>query len=149
MVDFSLTDEQKNLRELAHDFAAREIRPFTDLAFVGSADPARCTELFAHEAAAVDQRTGVVYETEDPGGDQGGDDGDACARVRAIFQHQGSARHRADLAPRPIPRLHAAILARRGLAEDRVRQRTSPPAQVDSNDPRGRGRAVRWIHRPH
>jgi acyl-CoA dehydrogenase len=27
MVDFSLTDEQKNLRELAHDFAAREIRP--------------------------------------------------------------------------------------------------------------------------
>ena len=27
MVDFSLTDEQKNLRELAHDFAAKEIRP--------------------------------------------------------------------------------------------------------------------------
>jgi acyl-CoA dehydrogenase len=27
MVDFSLTDEQKSLRELAHDFAAREIRP--------------------------------------------------------------------------------------------------------------------------
>ena len=27
MVDFSLTDEQKNLRELAHDFAAQEIRP--------------------------------------------------------------------------------------------------------------------------
>jgi acyl-CoA dehydrogenase len=27
MVDFTLTDEQKNLRELAHDFAAREIRP--------------------------------------------------------------------------------------------------------------------------
>ena len=27
MVDFSLTDEQKSLRELAHDFAAKEIRP--------------------------------------------------------------------------------------------------------------------------
>ncbi|MEA2156175.1 MAG: acyl-CoA dehydrogenase [Solirubrobacteraceae bacterium] len=27
MVDFTLTDEQKSLRELAHDFAAREIRP--------------------------------------------------------------------------------------------------------------------------
>jgi acyl-CoA dehydrogenase len=27
MVDFTLSDEQKNLRELAHDFAAREIRP--------------------------------------------------------------------------------------------------------------------------
>ena len=27
MIDFSLTDEQKALRELAHDFAAREIRP--------------------------------------------------------------------------------------------------------------------------
>src|SRR6202451_2626620 len=27
MVDFTLTDEQKNLREMAHDFAMREIRP--------------------------------------------------------------------------------------------------------------------------
>ena len=27
MVDFTLTDEQKNLREMAHDFAAKEIRP--------------------------------------------------------------------------------------------------------------------------
>ncbi|MEA2268229.1 MAG: acyl-CoA dehydrogenase [Solirubrobacteraceae bacterium] len=27
MIDFTLTDEQKALRELAHDFAAREIRP--------------------------------------------------------------------------------------------------------------------------
>ena len=27
MVDFTLTDEQKNLREMAHDFAEREIRP--------------------------------------------------------------------------------------------------------------------------
>ncbi|CAN5129035.1 acyl-CoA dehydrogenase family protein [soil metagenome] len=27
MVDFTLSDEQKNLRELAHDFAAKEIRP--------------------------------------------------------------------------------------------------------------------------
>ncbi len=27
MVDFTLTDEQKNLQELAHDFAAKEIRP--------------------------------------------------------------------------------------------------------------------------
>jgi len=27
MVDFTLTDEQKNLREMAHDFAVREIRP--------------------------------------------------------------------------------------------------------------------------
>ncbi len=27
MIDFSLTDEQKNLRELAHDFAEKEIRP--------------------------------------------------------------------------------------------------------------------------
>ncbi len=27
MVDFSLTDEQKNLRDLAHDFAEKEIRP--------------------------------------------------------------------------------------------------------------------------
>jgi acyl-CoA dehydrogenase len=27
MVDFTLTDEQKSLRELAHDFAAKEIRP--------------------------------------------------------------------------------------------------------------------------
>ena len=27
MVDFTLTDEQRNLREMAHDFAAKEIRP--------------------------------------------------------------------------------------------------------------------------
>jgi acyl-CoA dehydrogenase len=27
MVDFTLTDEQKNLREMAHDFATKEIRP--------------------------------------------------------------------------------------------------------------------------
>ncbi len=27
MVDFTLTDEQKALREMAHDFAAREMRP--------------------------------------------------------------------------------------------------------------------------
>ena len=27
MVDFTLSDEQKNLRELAHDFAEKEIRP--------------------------------------------------------------------------------------------------------------------------
>ena len=27
MVDFTLTDEQKDLRELAHNFAEKEIRP--------------------------------------------------------------------------------------------------------------------------
>ena len=27
MIDFTLTDEQRNLRELAHDFAVKEIRP--------------------------------------------------------------------------------------------------------------------------
>jgi acyl-CoA dehydrogenase len=27
MIDFSLSDEQKALRELAHDFEAKEIRP--------------------------------------------------------------------------------------------------------------------------
>jgi alkylation response protein AidB-like acyl-CoA dehydrogenase len=27
MVDFTLTEEQANLREMAHDFAEREIRP--------------------------------------------------------------------------------------------------------------------------
>ena len=27
MVDFTLTDEQKNLREMAHDFAVKEMRP--------------------------------------------------------------------------------------------------------------------------
>ena len=27
MVDFTLTDEQKSLREMAHDFAVKEIRP--------------------------------------------------------------------------------------------------------------------------
>jgi acyl-CoA dehydrogenase len=27
VVDFTLTDEQKALREMAHDFAAKEIRP--------------------------------------------------------------------------------------------------------------------------
>ena len=27
MIDFTLTDEQKALRELAHDFAVKEIRP--------------------------------------------------------------------------------------------------------------------------
>ena len=27
MVDFTLTDEQKALREMAHDFAVKEIRP--------------------------------------------------------------------------------------------------------------------------
>jgi acyl-CoA dehydrogenase len=27
MIDFSLTDEQHALRELAHDFATKEIRP--------------------------------------------------------------------------------------------------------------------------
>ena len=27
MIDFTLTDEQRNLREMAHDFAVKEIRP--------------------------------------------------------------------------------------------------------------------------
>ncbi|MGZ4287745.1 MAG: acyl-CoA dehydrogenase family protein, partial [Solirubrobacteraceae bacterium] len=27
MVDFTLTDEQKNMREMAHEFAEKEIRP--------------------------------------------------------------------------------------------------------------------------
>ena len=27
MVEFTLTDEQKSLREMAHDFAVKEIRP--------------------------------------------------------------------------------------------------------------------------
>ena len=27
MVDFTLTDEQKDIRQLAHDFAEKEIRP--------------------------------------------------------------------------------------------------------------------------
>ena len=27
MVDFTLTDEQKDLRELAHEFARKEVRP--------------------------------------------------------------------------------------------------------------------------
>jgi acyl-CoA dehydrogenase len=27
VVDFSLTDEQKDIRQLAHDFAEKEIRP--------------------------------------------------------------------------------------------------------------------------
>src|SRR3989440_3694290 len=27
MIDFTLTDEQKNLREMAHDFAVKEMRP--------------------------------------------------------------------------------------------------------------------------
>ena len=27
MIDFTLTDEQKSLREMAHDFAEKEIRP--------------------------------------------------------------------------------------------------------------------------
>jgi acyl-CoA dehydrogenase len=27
MIDFSLTDEQRALRELVHDFATKEIRP--------------------------------------------------------------------------------------------------------------------------
>ncbi len=27
MVDFTLTDEQKDMREMAHDFAEKEIRP--------------------------------------------------------------------------------------------------------------------------
>ena len=27
MVDFTLTDEQKALRDMAHDFAGKEIRP--------------------------------------------------------------------------------------------------------------------------
>src|SRR5262245_61805588 len=31
--------------------AARELRPFADLVFVGDAEPARVTELCAHEAA--------------------------------------------------------------------------------------------------
>jgi CheY-like chemotaxis protein len=32
---------------------ARELRPFTDLVFLCDGDPMRCTNLFAHEAAAV------------------------------------------------------------------------------------------------
>jgi acyl-CoA dehydrogenase len=27
MVDFTLTEQQRNIRELAHDFAEKEIRP--------------------------------------------------------------------------------------------------------------------------
>jgi len=27
LVDFTLTDEQKDIREMAHDFATKEIRP--------------------------------------------------------------------------------------------------------------------------
>ena len=34
-------------------------------------EPLRAAGRFAHEAAAVDQRTGIVYETEDPGSGRG------------------------------------------------------------------------------
>jgi secreted PhoX family phosphatase len=34
---------------------------------LANGDPIRAAGRFAHEAAAVDQRTGVVYQTEDPG----------------------------------------------------------------------------------
>jgi alkylation response protein AidB-like acyl-CoA dehydrogenase len=46
MIDFSLTDEQKALRELGHDFAEKEIRPVAseydrDMSVRTPATPAR------------------------------------------------------------------------------------------------------------
>jgi alkylation response protein AidB-like acyl-CoA dehydrogenase len=60
MIDFSLTEEQKALRELAHDFAEKEIRPVA-WEYDTPATPAR---MRAHHSTLERRRSDQPGETK-------------------------------------------------------------------------------------
>ncbi|MEA2332343.1 MAG: uncharacterized protein QOH58_2481 [Thermoleophilaceae bacterium] len=99
-------------------------------------EPIRGAGRFAHEAAAVDQRTGVVYETEDPGSGRGA----------GFYRYVPYDPHRLTQGGR------LQMLAVRGQPQVDLREGQQPgrrleaawvdiddpdPAQTDVNDPRG------------
>ena len=102
MVDFTLTDEQKALREMAHDFAAKEIRP---VAWEYDKDGTWPEDVLRKAWEVGLMNTHVPEEYGGPG-----------ALLSGRMHHRGGAllglfRHH-DLARRQRPRLRAARAGR-------------------------------------
>src|SRR5438552_15336924 len=133
MVDFTLTDEQKNLREMAHDFAVKEIRP---VAWEYDRDGTWPQDIIekAWELGLMNSHIPEEY---------GGAGAACCAGVRRLWLHQGVSRGEA------LPRCqdHAAV---RGdltdpAAGDRARNAAAAPRRGAAGG-RGLTRGGRRLH---
>ena len=99
-------------------------------------EPLRAAGRFAHEAAAVDQRTGVVYETEDPGSGRGAGfyrflPDDPCELTK------GGRLQMLAVADRPQLDMREGQQVGKRLEVTWVDIDDPDPEQVDVNDPRG------------
>jgi len=99
-------------------------------------EPLRAAGRFSHEAAAVDQRTGVVYETEDPGSGRGAGfyrflPDDPCELTK------GGRLQMLAVTDQPQLDMREGQQVGKRLAVSWVDIDEPDPAQVDVNDPRG------------
>jgi uncharacterized protein len=99
-------------------------------------EPVRAAGRFSHEAAAVDQRTGVVYETEDPGSGRGAGfyrflPDDPCELTKGGRLQMLAVRDRPQLDMREGQRVGERLEVTWVDIDD------PDPEQVDVNDPRG------------
>ena len=69
--------------------------------------PLRAAGRFSHEAASTDQRTGIVYETEDPGSGRGAGFYRFIPRTRRTWPRAGGSRSSASRASRATTRARA------------------------------------------
>ncbi|CAA9347921.1 MAG: Ribonuclease G, partial [uncultured Gemmatimonadetes bacterium] len=86
--------------------------------------------------AQVPAHPGHPEEGPGPGG----------AGEQGAHQHQGPARHRPHLASRPLPGVHARLVARGRVAQDRGPRGARPAARAGQGDP---SRKVGRDHRAH
>jgi secreted PhoX family phosphatase len=99
-------------------------------------EPLRAAGRFSHEAAAVDQRTGVVYETEDPGSGRGAGfyrflPDDPCELTK------GGRLQMLAVTDQPQLDMREGQQVGRRLEVTWVDIDEPDPEQVDVNDPRG------------
>jgi uncharacterized protein len=99
-------------------------------------EPLRAAGRFSHEAAAVDQRTGVVYETEDPGSGRGAGfyrflPDDPCELTK------GGRLQMLAVTDQPQLDMREEQQVGKRLGVTWVDIDEPDPAQVDVNDPRG------------
>jgi uncharacterized protein len=99
-------------------------------------EPLRAAGRFSHEAAAVDQRTGVVYETEDPGSGRGAGfyrflPDDPCELTK------GGRLQMLAVTDQPQLDMREGQQVGKRLGVTWVDIDEPDPAQVDVNDPRG------------
>jgi uncharacterized protein len=99
-------------------------------------EPLRAAGRFSHEAAAVDQRTGVVYETEDPGSGRGAGfyrflPDDPCELTK------GGRLQMLAVAGQPQLDMREGQQVGQRLEVTWVDIEEPDPEQVDVNDPRG------------